>query len=202
MITIINYGMGNIASIVNMLNYIGVKTVVSSDPDIINQAQRIILPGVGSFDQAITNISNIDGLKEVLDHKAKIQKIPVLGICLGMQLLTNYSEEGKLKGFQWISAITKKFHFSQNLKIPHMGWNSVSISKEDEILKGLSQNKKYYFVHSYYVEVIHRRNSLMKSNYGIKFDSGINEENIYGFQFHPEKSHRYGLELLSNFSKL
>ena len=202
MITIINYGMGNIASIANMLKYIGVKTVISSDPDTINQAQRIILPGVGSFDQAINNICNIDGLKEVLDHKAKIQKIPVLGICLGMQLLTNYSEEGKLKGFQWIPATTKKFHFSQNLKIPHMGWNSVSISKEDKILKGLSQNKKYYFVHSYYVEVRHRRNSLMESNYGIKFDSGINEENIYGFQFHPEKSHRYGLELLSNFSKL
>jgi len=202
MVTIIDYGMGNIASIENMLYYLGVKSTISSDPYIINNAKRIILPGVGSFNSAIDKINKIDGLKEVLNQKAIIQKVPILGICLGMQLLTNSSEEGNSKGFGWISGKTKKFNAINNLKVPHMGWNTVSFNKKDKILEGLAPNQKYYFVHSYYVEVTNENNSLMKSNYGIDFDSGISDKNIYGFQFHPEKSHKYGMSILKNFSKL
>jgi glutamine amidotransferase len=202
MITIIDYGMGNIASIENMLYYLGVKSTISSDPYIINNAKRIILPGVGSFNYAIDKINKIDGLKEVLNQKAIIQKVPILGICLGMQLLTNSSEEGNSKGFGWISGKTKKFNATNNLKVPHMGWNTVSFNKKDKILEGLAHNQKYYFVHSYYVEVTNENNSLMKSNYGINFDSGISDKNIYGFQFHPEKSHKRGMSILKNFSKL
>ena len=119
-----------------------------------------------------------------------------------MQLLTNSSEEGNSKGFGWISGKTKKFNAINNLKVPHMGWNTVSFNKKDKILEGLAPNQKYYFVHSYYVEVTNENNSLMKSNYGIDFDSGISDKNIYGFQFHPEKSHKYGMSILKNFSKL
>jgi glutamine amidotransferase len=202
MISIIDYGIGNLGSIANMLDYIGVETEILSDPDKIYNAKKIIMPGVGSFDAAISKINNINGLREVLNYKALKVKIPFLGICLGMQLFVNSSEEGNLSGFGWIDGKVKKFPELKNLKVPHMGWNTVALKSSDIIVKNLTNQEKYYFVHSYYVELKDKKNSLMKTNYGFDFDSGIFQENLYGLQFHPEKSHRYGMKIFKNFSEI
>jgi glutamine amidotransferase len=202
MITIIDYGIGNIGSIINMLTYIGVKSRATSDPDKIYNSTKLILPGVGSFDTAMHKINNINGLKESLSHKVLKDQIPLMGICLGMQLITNSSEEGKLPGLGWIDANAKKFPVLKRLKVPHMGWNNVRIISPNKITKNLSDKEKYYFVHSYYVSVKDQKYSLMKTKYGLDFDSGIFFENIYGFQFHPEKSNKYGMKLLKNFSEI
>jgi glutamine amidotransferase len=202
MISIIDYGIGNLGSIANMLDYIGVETEILSDPDKIYNAKKIIMPGVGSFDAAISKINNINGLREVLNYKALKVKIPFLGICLGMQLFVNSSEEGNLSGFGWIDGKVKKFPELKNLKVPHMGWNTVALKSSDIIVKNLTNQERYYFVHSYYVELKDKKNSLMKTNYGFDFDSGIFQENLYGFQFHPEKSHRYGMKIFKNFSEI
>lgn len=202
MITIIDYGIGNIGSIINILNYIGVKSKATSDPDDIYKSTKLILPGVGAFDAAMQKINNIDGLKESLTLKVIKEKVPLMGICLGMQLITNSSEEGDLPGFGWIDANVKKFPVSKKMKVPHMGWNNVKIISHNKITKNLSDKEKYYFVHSYYVSVKDQKYSLMKTIYGLEFDSGIFFENIYGFQFHPEKSNKYGMKLLKNFSEI
>jgi glutamine amidotransferase len=185
-----------------MFDYIGVETEILSDPDKIYNAKKIIMPGVGSFDAAISKINNINGLREVLNYKALKVKIPFLGICLGMQLFVNSSEEGNLSGFGWIDGKVKKFPELKNLKVPHMGWNTVALKSSDIIVKNLTNQERYYFVHSYYVELKDKKNSLMKTNYGFDFDSGIFQENLYGFQFHPEKSHRYGMKIFKNFSEI
>lgn len=202
MITIIDYGIGNIGSIINILNYIGVKSKATSDPDDIYKSTKLILPGVGAFDAAMQKINNIDGLKESLTLKVIKEKVPLMGICLGMQLITNSSEEGDLPGFGWIDANVKRFPVSKKMKVPHMGWNNVQIISHNKITKNLSDKEKYYFVHSYYVSVKDQKYSLMKTIYGLEFDSGIFFENIYGFQFHPEKSNKYGMKLLKNFSEI
>ena len=202
MITIVDYGMGNVGSIKNMLKYIGTESIITSDPDQINKASKLILPGVGSFDIAMKNIIK-NNLQEVLNIKALKDKIPVLGICLGMQILTNSSEEGISKGLGWINANTLKFKFDEtNFKIPHMGWNTVELTNKNSLSKEFSTETRFYFVHSYYVKVKDEKNSILKTQYNIKFDSAINNENIYGVQFHPEKSHHFGAQLLKNFAEL
>ena len=202
MITIVDYGLGNLGSIKNMFEYIGVSAEIQSDLKFINKAKKIILPGVGKFDTAMLRI-NQSGLREVLDFKALKEQIPVLGICLGMQLLTKKSEEGSLMGLGWIEANVKKFRSINNIKVPHMGWNAIEISKLNDLTKTLKNNSRFYFVHSYYVETMKNENSLLKTSYGNhQFDSGIVSENIYGVQFHPEKSHKYGMKLFEQFAKL
>lgn len=201
MITIIDYGMGNLGSIQNMLKRIGVKSIISQDPELISKAQKILLPGVGSFDNAMVKIDQSD-LREILDRKALSEGIPILGICLGMQLLTRSSEEGKLAGLGWIAALTKRFPAMPGLKVPHMGWNSVVPAFESVLTKDLPDMTRFYFVHSYYVQVDNERDSILKSTHGITFDAAVQHNNIYGAQFHPEKSHRYGQKLLENFAKL
>ena len=201
MITIIDYGMGNLGSIQNMLKRIGVKSIISQDPELISKAQKILLPGVGSFDNAMVKIDQSD-LREILDRKALSEGIPILGICLGMQLLTRSSEEGKLAGLGWIAALTKRFPAMPGLKVPHMGWNSVVPAFESVLTKDLPDMTRFYFVHSYYVQVDNERDSILKSTHGITFDAAVQHNNIYGAQFHPEKSHRFGQKLLENFAKL
>lgn len=207
MITIVNYGMGNLGSIQNMFKHLGIESQITSDLDKINKAEKILLPGVGAFDAAMAKI-NADGFREVLNFKAKEEKVPVLGICLGMQLLTEGSDEGELSGLSWIPAYTYKFKSSQSLRVPHMGWNEVRLSSENPIgvdldtISDLDENARFYFVHSYYVKVRDEKNSMMKTIYGDEFDSGIQHENIFGCQFHPEKSHKFGMKLLGNFAKL
>lgn len=198
-IIIIDYGMGNLGSISNMLKFIGVDSIITSDHEIINKADKIILPGVGHFDRAMDNINKLD-LLELLKKKAIVDKIPFLGICLGMQLMCTHSEEGNRDGIGLIKANVISFDLEKSYKVPHMGWNEIEHTRPFPILDNLDNNSRFYFVHSYYVQTNEPSNILTYTSYGIKFASGItNSENIFGVQFHPEKSHKYGVTLLKNF---
>lgn len=202
MITIINYGMGNLGSIENMLKKIGCKSVITSKVSDIKNAKKIILPGVGSFDNGMLNIKKLK-LLPILNQKVIKEKIPVLGICLGMQLMTSKSQEGKLKGLGWIDAEVKRFDSdAKGLKVPQMGWNTVNIKKKDRLADGLNNQSRFYFVHSYYVVCNKREDVLFETEYGNLFTSGFSHSNIFGVQFHPEKSHKFGLQLLKNFSEI
>lgn len=206
MITIIDLNLGNIGSVVNMIKHLGGICKVSSDPAEVKNASKLILPGVGSFDRAMRQLREKQ-LEDIIVEKAKIQKTPLLGICLGMQLLTNLSQEGKEKGLGLINAETlsfKKAFDEKNIdeRIPHMGWNDIRIEQENDLTKNLIESSRFYFVHSYYVKCSNRENCLMTSNYGFDFASAIVKNNIFGLQFHPEKSHKYGKKLISNFVKL
>lgn len=203
MITIVNYGMGNLGSVQNMFKRIGVESNITSDTNEIAAASKILLPGVGAFDAAMNRI-NEGGFREILDRKALVEKVPILGICLGMQLLTHSSEEGKEKGLGWIPAKTLAFKFSeeQKLKIPHMGWNIAQPAKKSLLTENFEAESRFYFVHSYYVKVENEQDSLLKTNYGLTFDSGVERGNIFGAQFHPEKSHKFGMRFLESFAKI
>ena len=203
MILIIDYGMGNLGSVQNMLRHIGATSKISSDIQEIDQAQKVLLPGVGAFDEAVKQIDQRN-LRSVLIKKARIDKIPFLGICLGMQLLTRGSEEGDLPGLDLIPGTTVKFSFPGNLdlKIPHMGWNYVKKQRESNLTQGFTDDFRFYFVHSYKVVCDSDENSILKTSYGFDFDSGIQLGNVYGAQFHPEKSHKFGMQLLTNFVNL
>ena len=202
MITIIDYGLGNLKSIQNMLKKLGFDSEITSNIDIIAKSSKIILPGVGSFDSAMRNINDL-GLLDVLNKKAKNDKVPILGICLGMQIMCNESEEGKMKGFSWIDAKVKLFKFESNqYKVPHMGWNIVIPKKESAIFKHNNTKPfRFYHVHSYYVELKDSSQEIAYTNYGFPFTTSFQKENIFGVQFHPEKSHKFGFELLNYFAK-
>lgn len=202
MITIVNYGMGNLGSMLNMFKRIGVKATIESDPAVIMQAEKLLLPGVGAFDSAMSCINSVTGLREVLNHKALVECAPILGVCLGMQLLTRSSEEGVLPGLGWIPAVTSRLPKREGLKVPHMGWNVAMPNSPSRLTAEIGEDPRYYFVHSYSVHVEDPAHSLMKTQYGIDFDSAIGRDNIYGVQFHPEKSHRFGMQILKNFAKL
>ena len=202
MITIIDYGMGNLGSVSNMFKKIRVVSKITSDLKEIKYAKKLLLPGVGSFDKAMQKIRN-SGIKDVLDNKVILEKTPILGICLGMQLLTNSSEEGDEKGLGYINASAKKFIFNDNkMKVPHMGWNIVKKSTPSLLTHDFEEESRFYFVHSYYVEVENQENSILKTKYGLEFDSAIQNKNVYGAQFHPEKSHKFGMKLFENFAKI
>ncbi len=201
MITIIDYGLGNLGSIQNMFKRIGEEIVVTNDFDVIDKATKLLLPGVGAFDNAMFRI-NDSGLREILERKVFTEKVPILGICLGMQLLTCASEEGSLQGLGWIKASTKRFPAESGLKVPHMGWNIVKPNQDSELINDLPNESRFYFVHSYYVEVDSQKDSILKADYSITFDAAIQNENVYGVQFHPEKSHKFGMQLLKNFVQL
>jgi glutamine amidotransferase len=203
MIVIVDYGMGNLGSVLNMFNKVGAKAKISSDLDEISKASKILLPGVGSFDTAMERIE-ASGMREVLNQKALVEKIPVLGICLGMQLLTNCSEEGKLPGLGWINGKTLSFknRIEDYKRIPHMGWNVVNIKKNSKITLDYVEEVRFYFVHSFFVKVENFENVLMQTDYGVTFDSAIVKDNIFGAQFHPEKSHKFGMTFFKNFAKI
>ena len=201
---IIDYGMGNVGSIQNMLKYVGVESIVTSEKREIENADKIILPGVGHFKAAMNNINNLD-IAELLKAQVLEEKKPILGICLGMQLMCSHSEEGGVEGLSLIDANVKKFHFQDNeeLKIPHMGWNEVKLfNNESKLFRESLEGLRFYFVHSYYVECNNSADVLTKTDYGLNFDSSFERENIFGVQFHPEKSHSYGISLFENFRKI
>ncbi len=201
MITIINYNAGNIKSIQNMLKRIGAKSCISGDAKEIEQAEKLILPGVGHFDYGMRNLQE-SGLIGVLNKKVVADKVPLLGICLGAQLLGNKSEEGILPGLGWIDMDIVKFDkakMGENLKIPHMSWNEIKIKKQSELLVGLSDESRFYFVHSYHMKCNNENDILANTFYGYEFTSAVEKENIFGVQFHPEKSHKFGMRLLENF---
>ena len=201
MITIIDYGMGNLGSVQNMFRYLGVPSIISADPEVISKAEKLLLPGVGAFDNAVARL-NQQGFREILNQKALIEKVPVLGICLGMQLLTRGSEEGELPGLGWIAADTIRFPAQSGLKVPHMGWNLVQTAKPSPLTRDLPEKSRFYFVHSYRVHVDYEEDSILKCHYGIEFDAAVQHANIYGAQFHPEKSHKFGMQLFKNFASL
>ncbi len=198
MITIVDYKVGNLGSIQNMLKKIGAKSDITSNPDKITSAEKIILPGVGAFDSGIESLKK-NGLWEILNEKALVEKVPILGICLGAQLICDGSEEGNLKGLGWIKADVKKFDFKDiTFKIPHIGWNYTYLNKESKLFTDMYEDPKFYFVHSFYIDV-KDDSSLTKTIYNHEFDSAFENDNVLGVQFHPEKSHKFGMKLLENF---
>ena len=203
MLTIVDYGLGNLASIRNMLKKIGVPSLISNNQEDILKATKLILPGVGHFEKGMKNLHTL-GIIPALNEAVLVNRIPILGICLGMQLLTQHSEEGDTEGLGWINAKTKRFNFGNptNLKIPHMGWNDVSFTQKNDLTKDIIEIPRYYFVHSYYVECEEQENVLGICNYGFDFHAAVIKNNIAGYQFHPEKSHKFGMQLLNNFSNL
>jgi glutamine amidotransferase len=202
MIVIIDYGVGNLQSILNKLKRIDVDAVISSNPEEIQNARKLILPGVGAFENGMKNLRKF-GLLSVLSKKIIEEKTPILGICLGMHLFTKSSEEGHVPGLGWIDCTTKKFKFAPKtrLKIPHIGWNTLEIEKNHPILKGITNDSSFYFLHSYHLVCPKEDVVLARTNYGYDFVSAVQKENILGVQFHPEKSHKNGLQLLRNFAE-
>jgi len=202
MIVIVDYGMGNLRSVQKAFERIRVPARISSKVDDIVNTEKLVLPGVGHFEQGVSNLKE-RGLFEALNEAVLKKKIPILGICLGMQLMTEFSEEGNCSGFGWIKAKTQKFSFQSNgLKIPHMGWNNLTIRKTDSLFKDITIDNFFYFVHSYFVSCDNEADVLTETNYGNKFVSSFNKDNISGCQFHPEKSHDSGLLILKNFAFL
>tara|TARA_B110000003_G_scaffold269633_1_gene300938 strand:- start:681 stop:1280 length:600 start_codon:yes stop_codon:yes gene_type:complete len=199
MLNIIDYGVGNLGSLINIHKSININASVASQPDDILNASHLILPGVGSFDNGMKKL-NDSGLRDALEYAVITKKIPILGICLGMQLMTRKSEEGDLEGLGWIDAETVQFDLSEEYKIPHIGWNNVSEENPNNLLNS-SKIQRFYFVHSYHVRCPEIY-TICKTDYGIRFTSAFKNENIYGVQFHPEKSHNFGKKLLKNFSLL
>lgn len=200
MITIIDYGLGNLESIVNMLKKLGHKSKISQNQEDLLNASKLILPGVGSFDTGMNNL-NQRGYTEVLQKKVIEDKTPIIGICLGMQLLANSSEEGIQRGLGWINGRSVKFNHN-SLKVPHMGWNNIKLLKESTLFDSLDKFRKYYFVHSFHLLCEEDNDVLATSEYGNNFTAMVEKDNIYGAQFHPEKSHKYGMEILNQFAKI
>ncbi len=205
MIIVLDYGMGNPGSMHNMFRRIGAHAVVASDYETLMSASAIVLPGVGAFDNGMKKLRSA-GILELLKQRVLHDKVPFLGVCLGMQLLFEKSEEGTLPGLGWIPGQVKRFNFSSTgktgLKIPHMGWNLVRPINDSSLFRGLYEEPRFYFVHSYYVVCSDKTHLLGTSEYGHPFVSAVQKDNIFGVQFHPEKSHRFGMSLLKNFAEL
>ncbi|MFC1749419.1 imidazole glycerol phosphate synthase subunit HisH [Pseudomonadota bacterium] len=203
MISIVGYGVGNVGSIVNMLKRIGHSSYVATSPDELEGAKKVILPGVGSFDSGMNKLIS-GGWKEILDQKALQEKVPILGVCLGMQLFTKGSDEGDAPGFGWVDAETKAFDKSlmaTGERVPHMGWNVVESEKESPLFDGLTDEQRFYFVHSYHVVCNNPADTLTTTCHGYKFTSSFEHNNIIGVQFHPEKSHKFGMEFFRRFAE-
>ena len=201
MITIVDYKTGNLGSIKNMLKKIGERSIITGDPDEILNASKIILPGVGAFDVGVQKLKNAK-IWDVLIEKVEVQKVPILGICLGAQLMTKGSEEGIEKGFQWVDAETVRFKIEKEskFKTPSMGWNTVSLKRDSKLFENLPEEPRFYFVHSYHFNFFESNEELTRSNYFYSFCSSFEKDNVIGVQFHPEKSHKFGMKLLKNFA--
>ena len=199
MIVVIDYGMGNIGTIAAKIKKMDQSVIVSSDADDIERADKLVLPGVGSFKAAMQNFHNLE-LIPTLQRQVIWNKIPILGICLGMQMFTRDSEEGDCRGFGWIDAVTVRFHEAdQSLRIPHMGWNTINIKNPRSLVSGIENGSRFYFSHSYHVRCFNPDDIIATTEYGYEFCSIVNHKNIFGVQFHPERSHKKGLMLLSSF---
>lgn len=201
MIAIINYGMGNLGSVKRKLNRIGVESVITSDPEVIRKSDKLILPGVGHFGNAVNELKT-RGLWDLLNQEALIFKKPILGICLGMQLMAKNSEEGDVAGLGWFDAEVVRFNVKDTLKykVPHMGWNQIALKKFSLLFSEVDNDASFYFVHSYHMKCNDESDILNETVYEYPFVSAIQKGNIYGVQYHPEKSHEYGEQLLRNFA--
>lgn len=199
MIVVVDFGMGNLGTVSAKIKKMDSSVIISSKPEEIDQADKILLPGIGSFKSGIENLRKRD-LIEILNKKVLAEKTPVLGICLGMQLFSAHSEEGDVKGLGWIDAETVRFNApDQSLRIPHMGWNTINIKNPCSLLSGIENGSRFYFSHSYHVRCCNPDDIIATTEYGYEFCSIVNHNNIYGVQFHPERSHKRGFMLLSSF---
>ncbi len=200
MIGIIDYGLGNISAFSNIYKSLGIKHVFVKKESDFEGVDRIILPGVGAFDHAMDSL-NQSGLREPLEKLVIVNKLPILGVCVGMQMMANNSDEGSIDGLGWIAGSVKKFTDETVDMVPHMGWNDATTCTESDLFDGLL-NPSFYFLHSYYFEPKYSSNTLAKTEYGNNFACSVFNENIFGVQFHPEKSHSDGITLLKNFSEI
>ena len=202
-LTIVDYRMGNLNSVKKKLDRLKTTVSITSNPKDIVKADKIILVGVGHFAKAMKNIKELD-LLDALNEVVIVKKKPVLGICLGMQLMAKDSEEGKTEGLGWLDANVRKMQVDDTLKfkIPHTGWNKIIQSKKSHLMKGIPESSEFYFVHSYYLKPNETSNTLNETEYSFKFTSAIEKDNIIGVQYHPEKSHDVGEVLLKNFISL
>lgn len=204
MITIIDYGVGNINAFINVYKRVDVIVKIAKTREDLIGSQKLILPGVGHFDHAMTQLNN-SGMRDTLDKLVLVEKVPVIGICVGMQMMANRSDEGTMEGLKWIDASVRKFDESkinQVTRLPHMGWNDVKPVKQIPLFNGLEKEAIFYFLHTYYFECNNPNDIMAVTEYGGEFASAAHHENKYGIQFHPEKSHSYGETLLHNFAKL
>ncbi len=204
MITLIDYGVGNLFSFQNVYKRLNIPTKIAKTSSDLEDAEKLILPGVGAFDYAMARL-NDSGMRHKLDELVLEKKVPVIGICVGMQMMGQRSDEGELDGLKWIDAEVLKFDaslISQRTKLPHMGWNDVALQNANALFQGLDEDMIFYFLHSYYVKCKQESDVLTITNYGLPFTSAVNHQNIYGVQFHPEKSHQYGEKILFNFAKI
>ncbi len=204
MIGILNYGLGNIKAFENIYRKLHIPVRVLNSKDDFEGITKLILPGVGAFDHAMTTF-NQSGLREISEKMILEDKVPVIGICVGMQMLAASSDEGKLLGLGWIKGKVHRFDESKinfATHLPHMGWNDVKVKPDSPIFVEFPTNPKFYFLHSYYFECDNASDIIATSEYGIEFTCAVNHENVFGVQFHPEKSHEYGIKLLENFSKI
>jgi imidazole glycerol phosphate synthase, glutamine amidotransferase subunit len=202
-VTIIDYGMGNIGSLENMLSRLGSSVDICNSIAGLDKAQKLVLPGVGHFDNAVEQLQRLK-LIDILNRKVKIDKIPILCICLGAQLIMGKSEEGIKPGLGWVEGEVIRFRFSNNnnLRIPHMGWNTLKVKKREPLFKNMTDNPRFYFVHSYHLVCKHEDDGIATSEHGYEFVAAIQHENIFATQFHPEKSHKFGIQLMKNFLEI
>jgi len=200
LITIVDYGMGNLHSVRRKLERIGAQVVVTSDPAAVAAAEKLVLPGVGHFGRAMENLRTL-GLLDALGEAVHVRKTPLLGICLGMQLLAARSEEGDVEGLGWIDATVARFRVADTVrfKVPHIGWNSVAVTRENPLFRGIPANAEFYFVHSFHLVCADERLASGRTEYAYPFASVVQKEHVFGVQFHPEKSHDAGELLLTNF---
>lgn len=200
-VVILDYGVGNLSSIANMFKRLGADARITGDPEEVRQGARLVLPGVGAFDHGMASLEK-SGLRQVLDEAVQSRGVPVLGICLGFQLMTRGSEEGTLAGLGWLRCETRRFRpavAGATIRVPHMGWNTVIPRPGAELFAGLGDQPRFYFVHSYHVDGVDDDSLLCRTTHGYPFVSGVKERNIVGVQFHPEKSHRFGMTFLRNW---
>lgn len=204
MITIIDYGLGNINAFINVYNRLGIPAKVAKSAVELQGAGKLILPGVGAFDHAM-ELLHVSGMRETLDQMVLSRKVPVLGICVGMQILATSSEEGSLEGLGWVPGRVRAFSSvpeTAGLPLPHMGWNDVKVSQGERLLKGLEEGARFYFLHSYFFDAAASACVIATASYGLEFCCAVKSDNVYGVQFHPEKSHHFGTNLLKNFAEL
>jgi glutamine amidotransferase len=202
MIAILDYGIGNVSSIKNMLKKIGAEATISSDLSVIGSAEKIILPGVGHFDYCMKQLRAAPFF-DLLNHRAQTEKVPLLGVCVGCQMLMESSEEGDEKGLGWIKGRVVRFNndkTSEKVRIPHMGWTEINPKKYSGLYKD-AQEPRFYFVHSYHLECDDANDVSATAYYGYEFVASVERDNIIGVQFHPEKSHKFGMQLYDNFVK-
>ncbi|WP_210643501.1 imidazole glycerol phosphate synthase subunit HisH [Pseudomonas sp. Tri1] len=204
MITIIDYGLGNIQAFVNVYRRLHIPVAVAQTAAQLDGATKLVLPGVGAFDHAVERL-NASGMRPTLDELVLRHKLPVLGVCVGMQILASSSEEGSLPGLGWVPGRVRSFNSVADLAelpLPHMGWNDVTASSNSALFKGFEEDARFYFLHSFFFECEEAQYSEATSTYGLDFSCAVRAQNVYGVQFHPEKSHHFGVGLLKNFAEL